>query len=262
MELLSYLFIFYAGTILGSFLNVCSYRMPRDLSVIKPRSFCPNCKKQIAWYENVPIFSFIFLRAKCSGCSTSIPVRYFFTEVMEGVILVLFWAKFGFSMQFVCGIVFLSMLLVVIVSDFETGLIPDKITLPGIVIGLIFSVLNPELFSSPVWYHRLFESFLGVLAGGALLYVTGMLGELAFKKESMGGGDIKLLAMMGAYIGVTKVFFVFMLAPFIALPFALWQRICKKEETIPYGPFLAVFGVLFFIHGNLILTFISKLYGV
>jgi leader peptidase (prepilin peptidase)/N-methyltransferase len=255
-------FVFCVGAIVGSFLNVCIYRMPRDLSVVFPRSFCPQCKAKIPWYENIPLASYLLLQGKCFRCRRPIPIRYFLVELASALIAWSLWRQYGLSAEFFTGVIFFALILVATMTDFETGLIPDQITIPGMLLGLALSVTGHGHFPQTLWYQKLFESFLGLLAGGGILFLVGWLGKLAFRKDSMGGGDVKLLAMIGAFIGLTKVGLVFLLAPFPALPFAIWQRFVKKEETIPFGPFLALAGAVMFMEGDAVINFLSKLYGV
>ena len=157
---------------------------------------------------------------------------------------------------------FISMLIVIIATDFETKLIPDLITIPGMVLGVLFSLVPHGLFAQNLWYDRLAQSGLGLVCGFGVLFVTALIGNFLFKKDSMGGGDLKLMAMMGAFIGWKYIFFVFMLAPFIALPFALWYKATKKEEQIPFGPFLAFWGAAFCIYGDFLTQILDKIYGV
>jgi leader peptidase (prepilin peptidase)/N-methyltransferase len=255
-------FVFALGAIVGSFLNVCIHRMPRELSIVLPRSFCPHCKAMIPWYENIPLLSYLLLRGKCFRCRRSIACRYFLVELATACIAWILWQRYGLSAEFVAGAIFFSMILVATMTDFETGLIPDEITITGMIAGLALSVTGHGHFTQALWYQKLLASGAGLLAGGGILLLVGWLGKLVFRKDSMGGGDVKLLAMMGAFIGVTKVGLVFLLAPFPALPFAIWQRFVKKEETIPFGPFLALAGVLMFMQGDAVMNFLSKLYGV
>ncbi len=254
-------FVFLFGTVIGSFLNVCIYRMPRDISIVTPRSACPHCKAKIPWYENIPLVSFLWLRGKCGRCRRPISVSYFLIELVSGILWLGLWRQYGLSAELAVNLVFFSLLLVVIVTDFETGLIPDQITVSGMIAGLVFSVIGQEHFLQAAWYQRLLASTLGLLGGGGILLATGWLGKLAFRKDSMGGGDVKLLAMIGAFIGLKEACLVFLLAPFPALPFALWQRFGKKEETIPFGPFLALAGALLFMYAGPIQNLIVKLYG-
>jgi leader peptidase (prepilin peptidase)/N-methyltransferase len=236
--------------------------MPRDLSIVFPRSFCPNCKAKIPWYENIPLLSYLLLQGKCFRCRRPIYIRYFLVELVTAVLAWLLWQKYGLSAEFVTSAIFFAMILVATLTDFETGLIPDQITIPGMLLGLALSVTGHGHFSQALWYQKIFESALGLLGGGGILLLVGWFGKLVFRKESMGGGDVKLLAMIGAFVGLTKVGIVFLLAPFPALPFAIWQRFIKKEETIPFGPFLALAGALVFMQGDAVLNFLSKLYGV
>jgi leader peptidase (prepilin peptidase)/N-methyltransferase len=236
--------------------------MPRDLSIVFPRSFCPNCKAKIPWYENIPLVSYLLLQGKCFRCRRPIKIRYFLVELATAVIAWLLWQRYGLSAEFVTSAIFFAMILVATMTDFETGLIPDQITIPGMLVGLALSVTGHGHFPQALWYQKLFESVLGLLGGGGILLLVGWFGKLVFRKESMGGGDVKLLAMIGAFVGLTKVGLIFLLAPFPALPFALWQRFVKKEETIPFGPFLALAGAFVFMQGDAVLNFFSKLYGV
>lgn len=255
-------FVFATGAIVGSFLNVCIYRMPRELSVVFPRSFCPHCKVKIPWYENIPMVSYLLLRGKCFRCRRPIAFRYFLVELATALSAWFLWQRYGLSAEFVTSAIFFAMILVVTMTDFETGLIPDLITIPGMIAGLALSVTGHGHFVQTLWYQKLFASLSGLLAGGGILLLTGWLGKLVFRKDSMGGGDVKLLAMAGAFMGMPKVGIVFLLAPFPALPFAIWQRFVKKEETIPFGPFLAFAAAFIFMEGDVFLNFLSKLYGV
>jgi leader peptidase (prepilin peptidase) / N-methyltransferase len=262
MDSMTSWFVFAIGAIVGSFLNVCIHRMPRDLSVVLPRSFCPHCKGQIPWFHNIPLASYLLLQGKCFRCRRTISIRYFLVELSTAAIAWVLWQRYGLSAEFVTSAIFFSLILVATMTDFETGLIPDQITIAGMIAGLALSVTGNGHFPQTFWYQKLLASAGGLLAGGGILLLVGWLGKLVFRKDSMGGGDVKLLAMIGAFVGLTKVGFIFLLAPFPALPFAIWQRFVKKEETIPFGPFLALAGALVFMQGDAILNFLSKLYGV
>jgi leader peptidase (prepilin peptidase) / N-methyltransferase len=255
-------FVFFVGAIVGSFLNVCIYRMPRDLSIVLPRSFCPHCKAMIPWYENIPLASYLLLRGKCFRCRKPIAFRYFLVELTTAGIALWLWRRYGLSVEFVTSAIFFAMIIVVTMTDFETGLIPDQITIAGMILGLGLSVAGHGHFMQPFWYQKLLDSVAGLLVGGGSLLLIGWLGQLIFRKDSMGGGDVKLLAMIGAFVGVTKVGLIFFLSPFPALPLALWQRFVKKEETIPFGPFLALTGAFIFMEGDAVLNFLSRTYGV
>ncbi len=250
-------FVFVFGLVFGSFLNVCIYRFPRGESVIRPGSHCPACQKSIGWRDNLPLASFISLGGKCRHCGAKIAPRYFMVELISGLLWVGIWLTHGLTPYALAGIVLVSILLAVTVTDFETGLIPDALSLPGIGIGLLLGGLFPELQGTNVWYLGLVRAALGLVMGGGIIYLTGMIGSFVFRRESMGGGDVKLLAMIGAFLGVKKTALVFLFAPFAAMPFALYTlflKARKKEDlryqSIPYGPFLAVTAAIFYFFGD------------
>ncbi len=250
------LFFFGMGAVVGSFLNVCISRMPKGESIVMPGSHCPHCKKPIAWYDNVPLLSFLILRGKCRQCREKISPRYFGVELVSGILWMFLGSTYPVGGTLAAGLLFFSILLCVTITDLETGYIPDKLTLPGILAGLILSALAPELVGQAIWQFGIWESLLGILAGGGLLLVTGYLGDFIFKTETMGGGDIKLLALIGAFLGWQKVIFVFLFSPVAAVPFGLYAKYSKRAQTIPYGPFLAITGAIFFLYGKAILSWI------
>ena len=243
-------FIFFFGIAIGSFLNVCIHRLPKGESVVHPPSHCPKCDKPIAWYDNIPLASFVLLGGKCRHCSARISARYFLMELVTGLTWVLLFSLYGLTPMFFAGIVFFSILTAVSITDLETGFIPDKLSLPGMFFGLALSTLWPLLHDETIWYWGLAKSALGLVVGGGMLLLMGVVGNLLFKKDSMGGGDIKLLAMMGTFLSVQEVVLVFFFSPFFALPFALYMKFTKKAETIPFGPFLALSGAMFYIFGK------------
>ena len=256
------IFIFVVGAAVGSFLNVCIHRLPQGLSIVKPASRCPHCTKPIRWYDNIPLLSYLMLRGRCRECSARISFRYFFVELAAGLLWLVLWIFYGAALFFFAGVVLFSILLAIGVTDLETGLIPDKLTFSGMIAGLALSALWPVLQKETLWYRGLEASALGLLGGGAILFGVGLLGNVIFKKESMGGGDIKLLAMLGAFLGLKSVFYVFILSPIVSLPFALYMKFFRRAETIPYGPFLAFTGAAFFIFGEEIESFIFLNLGV
>ena len=262
MDPLTGWFVFFTGAIVGRFFNVCIYRMPRDLSIVLPRSFCPHCKKMIPWYENIPLVSYLLLRGRSFRCRQPIAIRYFLVELATAFIAWFLWRRYGLSAEFVTSVIFFAMIIVVTMTDFETGLIPDQITFTGMILGLALSVTGHGHFAQAHWYQKLLASGVGLLVGGGILILTGWFGKLVFRKDSMGGGDVKLLAMIGAFVGAWKVGLIFFLAPFPAFPLALWQRFVNKEETIPFGPFLALGGAFMFIEGDAFLRFLARIYGI
>ena len=244
------IFIFMIGLIVGSFLNVCIHRLPRGESVVKPRSHCPKCKQLIRWFDNVPLVSFMVLGGRCRACHTRIAFRYPIVEFVSGLIWVGSWRIYGFPFFWV-PVAFLSLLWVMGLTDWETGLIPDKVSLSGLGLGIVASFFYPNLHQATSGLMAVGKSLLGALVGAALLYMTALIGNWIFQRESMGGGDVKLLAMVGSFLGWEKVLFTFFTAPLLALPFALYQRWVKREEIIPYGPFLSAAAAVQFFYGHL-----------
>ncbi len=241
-------FFFLIGICIGSFANVCIYRLPEELSVIHPRSHCPSCKKQIRWYDNIPLVSYILLGGKCRACKSKISLGYFAVELISGLIFAFLFVYAGLSVELIWGFYFLTSLLIITLVDFKKMIIPDEITLTGIFVGWFFAFVFPEIFNEVSNKSGLGESVLGMVTGGGLMYLTAFVGDKIFKKESMGGGDIKLMAMIGAFLGVQGALMTYFLAPFFALPFGLYQKLAKKSEVVPYGPFIAmaaVFNVFF-----------------
>ena len=238
------------GLCIGSFLNVCIHRFLRGESIVTPRSYCPACRKPIAWYDNIPLLSFVILSGKCRQCGAAISPRYFFVELLTGLAFIGSVHYFGWTVHAAASIVFLVILLGISAADLEEQIIPDEMSVSGILLGLLFSVSFPVLQYETAHWRGLLASLLGAFIGGGVIYATGILGELVFKKESMGGGDVKLMAMMGAFLGWKSILFVFFLAPILALPIGLYVKFKKKEDYIPYGPFLSLAGVIILFFGE------------
>lgn len=244
------IFVFGMGLIVGSFLNVCIHRLPKDESIIRPRSYCPKCGKSIAWFDNVPVLSYLLLRGRCRQCREIISLRYPAVELISALIWYISWRQFGGAPMSWVHIIFLSLLLVMSLTDLETGLIPDEVSFLGMASGLAASFFAPELQGSTVPLTAAWKSLIGMLTGSGLIFVTGLAGDWIFQRESMGGGDVKLMAMAGCFLGWEKSLLVFFTAPLLALPFALYLRLVKKEEVIPYGPFLSLAAAAHFFYGD------------
>ena len=227
------------GLITGSFLNVCMLRLPKEESVVFPASHCVHCRKPIAWFDNVPLVSFLLLKGKCRHCGVKISWQYFIVEAVTGVLFVVFYRFFGFTAQGVVYLILSLALLVQSVIDARHKIIPDEITLPGIVAGIIFSAVFPQLQGQTIWWRGLLGSAAGVLAGGGFLFLVGTLAEWVLKKEAMGGGDVKLLAMVGSVIGVQGVFWTVFCASLVGSVIGIYFRWKTGDELIPFGPYLA-----------------------
>ncbi|MBI1992009.1 MAG: prepilin peptidase [Candidatus Omnitrophica bacterium] len=227
--------------------------MPREQSIVRPRSRCPQCRHPIAWYDNVPLLSFLLLRGACRHCRQPIVWRYPVVELVTAISMVAVFHRFGFGARGLVYVAFISALIVCSFIDFEFQIIPDEISLGGVILGVLLSVLLPSLHGTDSRWLALGRSVIGLLVGGGLLYGTGVVGDLIFRKESMGGGDVKLLAMAGSILGWKLVVLTFFLAPFFALIPGLIVLLWKRSHLIPYGPFLSLGLVASLFFGNDIL---------
>ncbi len=246
--------IFILGAILGSFANVILYRLPRGLSIVKPRSFCPSCQNTIRWWGNIPIVSYVALRAKCAFCGAPISPRYFFVELFTaGLFLASYLAAgWGWKLLFLFYLDFA--LVVIFFIDLEFRIIPDWFTLPGIGLGMAYAFLNPQIG----WQNGL----IGLLVGGGGFLLLAYAGEFFFKKESMGGGDIKMAAMLGAFLGWQKLLLVFFLASLAAVLTFLVIRLFKPksltDRLIPFGPFLVFAALVAYYWGERLISLYTE----
>lgn len=238
------------GLCAGSFLNVVIYRVPKGLSIIKPRSACPKCERQIRFYENIPVLSFIFLRGKCRGCGEPISIRYPVIEIVTALLWVL-PLPLGLSVaNAVIAALFSSILLAVFVIDFELLIIPNELVLSVIALSIPTFFVKSDIF----WYERL----IGFAAGGGILYLLAVFSERVFKKEGMGGGDIKLMAACGLILGWQNILLSLFLAALVAmLAVLLVLTPLKKKfpigETIPFAPALSIAMVISYYFGSQII---------
>ncbi len=244
-----YIFVFLIGSIVGSFLNVCIYRIPRGLSIVFPSSTCPACKKPILPKDNIPVLSYILLRGACRFCRAKIPWRYPLVELLNAFLYVMVLWRFGphFSWFLPVYLVLVSSLIVVTFIDLDYQIIPDGITLPGIVLALIFgSTILPDPFLRDEMLG-FWASFAGFLLGAGLFYSIGMIGSIVFRQEAMGGGDIKLMAMLGGILGwkgIVLTTFLGSLSGSVVGLSLIGIRGKEKGTKIPFGPYLAL-GALF-----------------
>lgn len=235
---------FVIGAMVGSFLNVCIWRLPRGQSVVRPRSRCPTCAHPIAWYDNIPLLSYLWLGGRCRHCHGAIHWRYPVVEALSGASAVCVLQRFGLGLQGAIYLIFVWSLIVASFIDLEHQIIPDEISLGGLAVGLLISPLAPPLHGADHVLVAAKRSIAGALVGGGLLYATGAMGSLLFRKEAMGGGDIKLLAMAGSLLGWKLVTLTFFVAPLLALIPGLGVLLFKRSHMIPYGPFLSLALVL------------------
>lgn len=243
------------GAILGSFLNVCIYRLPREQSIVSPNSHCPKCLRPLPFWHNIPILSYLILGGKCGFCRAKIPVSYLLVEIGSGLLLTLVWWNFGLSLSFLHYALLALLLLTISVIDLNHKLILNILTFPGMAIGFASSTLN-DLVSVP-------QALMGVILGGGFLWLIGIFGKTAFKKDSMGGGDIKLGAMIGAFIG-PKVVIALFLAFFLAMPvvaIGLSSRRIRMGGTVPFGPFISLATILLIFFGSTLLDWYLRFFA-
>jgi leader peptidase (prepilin peptidase)/N-methyltransferase len=233
------------GAALGSFLNVCIYRLPRDQSLVSPPSTCPACGQRIAWYDNVPVFGWLLLGGKCRRCRAPISVQY---PLIEALVAGLWGAAawhYGPSWHALAAAVFGTLLLGIAVTDARHYLIPDEFTWGGLALGLALAI--------PRGVAGLGSALLGAAVGFGLLYVVAWAGEKAFKQEAMGGGDIKMMAMVGAFVGwkgvLLTIFGGALLGTIVFVPISL-----RTKKLVPFGIFLAAGAAIAFVAGDAVIA--------
>jgi leader peptidase (prepilin peptidase)/N-methyltransferase len=250
------------GLIIGSFLNVVIGRLPKGESLVRPGSRCPNCKHAIRWYENIPVLSYIFLHGKCRSCKAKISFRYPVVELLTALLFLSAKLRFGWSYELVFrDFPFLSILIAVTFIDLDLRIIPDRLSLGGLAWGLLTSVVFsffPSLGSGTAmgWI----PSFMGAAVGFGLFYSLAWIYYRLTGRSGLGGGDIKLLAMLGAYLGVGGVFTTILVSSvfgsLVGISWALLQRGKSGQSvmtvSIPYGPFLVVGGLYHYFLSDLI----------
>ena len=306
------IFVFIFGAIIGSFLNVCIVRLPKAKSIVSPGSHCPKCLKSIAWYDNIPLISWLVLTGKCRDCKAVISFRYWLVEFLTAAVFYGFYRHYGLDLVLLPYLVMVSGFIVAMFVDFAERIIPDEVSIGGMWAGIVFSILVPRLHTPgqdelllggfiagvlslacvvlgliyPFFCKHLMEedsgndhalkglvigsllavaginanishlpvafapnllafsaSLSGFIVGGGAVYAMGLLGDIIFKKESMGGGDVKLMAMAGAFLGWKLALLAFFIAPFFGAVYGIVEKVRTKDSTIAYGPFL-IAGIL------------------
>lgn len=257
---MAWLFLF--GCAVGSHLNVCLWRLPRGLTVSDPRrSFCPHCDHYIRWYDNIPLVSFLVLGRRCRDCGALISWRYFVVECLTGALFALIYFRQGIQAgtgvgQLVIMMLVTSLLIVASAVDLEFFIIPDEISVFGILGGLLAGFLLPQLHVGAETYHTcealtgwanldgLIGSAIGAVGGGAMVFFFAIAGHVIFRQEALGMGDVKLMAMIGAFFGWKVVLVTFFLSPFFGLLYGLPLMLISDEHVMPYGPFLSMGAVI------------------
>ncbi len=318
--------IFAFGALIGSFLNVCIVRMPQEKSIVFPGSHCVKCQKPIAWFDNIPLISWIVLRGKCRHCQSSISARYWFVELLTALIFLGMWRYFGGADILFPYLFMVCCFIVATFVDFEHRIIPDEVSVGGMFAGIFLSGVFPKLHAHrfedlalgglisgvlvlaclffmliyPIFCKHLMEdydvkedrpfkllvatglalfsaiyfwgshlpaswqphalsvasSLIGFIIGGGVVYLMGLIGDIVFRKESMGGGDVKLMAMVGAFLGWKMAVLAFFIAPFFGAVWGIAEKIRTKESLIAYGPFLVMGSLVSLFFGDQIIHWI------
>jgi leader peptidase (prepilin peptidase) / N-methyltransferase len=230
---------FVLGACVGSFLNVVIHRLPRGESLVSPGSHCTSCRTDIAWYDNVPLLGWLLLRGRCRTCSSGISARYPLVELLTGLIALSLHARLGFSLPFLVAFYFACTLLAIAYIDLDHQIIPDVLSLPGVVIGLAAA----PLLHGGTWLEAIQAAALGALLGGGILFAVAWSYERATGREGMGGGDVKLLAMVGAFLGWQGVLLTLLLGSLVGSAIGVSIMIARGSDSklaIPFGPFLSI----------------------
>lgn len=262
MEIYYTIVLFVFGAVLGSFYNVVGYRLPKGESLLFPSSHCTKCKHKLGASELVPIFSYLFLGGKCKNCGQKISLFYPIFELSSGLLFAISYVIFGFSIELAIALTFISAMLIIIISDYQTMIIPDEVLLFGSALLII------EIWIASGWQGVLTSCISGILAF-LTMFALKKIGDFLFKKESMGGGDLKLMFVFGLTLGYAMAIVSIFIASFIALPVAVYYTYRygdKKyiedddipEHSIPFGPFLAIASILLLL-SQIDFDFIVKL---
>lgn len=242
---------FVFGSLLGSFLNVCIYRIPRGLSIVRPRSYCPHCRHRIAWHDNIPLLSFIVLRGRCRHCDVRISPGYPLVEFITALISLGLFLQYGVSVDYAVYFALASALIVVAFIDVKHMIVPDIITLPGIGFGLLWGLTDG--------FPGLLGSLGGIVIGGGGLLLVAETYRLLRKREGLGGGDVKLLAMLGAFFGWKGVLFSLLVGSLTGAVTGVAVIIREKKDmkyALPFGPFLAVGALAYLFWGEALMEFL------
>jgi leader peptidase (prepilin peptidase)/N-methyltransferase len=240
------------GACVGSFLNVCIYRISEGKSIVFPKSFCPDCLRPIRFYDNIPVISYLILRGKCRDCHKKISYRYPVVELITALLsLFLFW-KYGLSFQYFFAFVFVCTLIIITFIDLKHQIIPDIITLPGIPIFFLLTFFFIDV--------SFLDSILGILIGGGGFYLIAIVYQFITKREGIGGGDIKLMAMLGVFLGWKSLLFILLVSSLLGSIVGISMMIVHGKDlkyAVPFGPFLSIAAVAYMFMGNYLMRLIG-----
>jgi len=267
MEIYFAIIVFMFGLLFGSFYNVVGYRIPNNMSIVWPHSFCPKCKHTLKWYELIPVFSFIIQKGKCRKCGCKISFFYPIIELLTGLLFMISYLKFGFSVEFILSLLVSSFLVIVIVSDFSYLIISDEVT----IFFSILSVLVQFLFMGVM---EGISSIIYGLFAFILMYLIMILGSKIMHEEALGGGDVKLMFFIGTilsaispivlndlstYASFFNIFFEIFLASAIAIPFAALSLFFKKNRVVPFGPFILLSSLIIYLTSYNVIDYLLKI---
>ena len=242
MEYLYLTIFFVFGSVMGSFYHVIASRLSKGKSIISPPSHCENCNHYLKWYELIPIISYLIQGGKCRKCKAKMPISYILMEICTGILFAVCYHVFGYSLQLIVALIFVSSLIIIIISDIEYMIILDEVLIIAIFSIIVVDIIDIGLYETAFKVASGLGSFITMI-------LIKKIGDIMFKQESLGGGDIKLMFLVGLVIGypmsVCNIFF----ATFIAFPIALFLLIFKKDNIIPFGPFLSMAGIILYIWG-------------
>lgn len=237
-----YVIFFILGSIMGSFFHVVATRMSNEESIVTPSSHCHICDHKLKWYELIPIVSYLIQGGKCRKCKETLPLSYLIIEVVTGILYVVCYHEYGFTNELIISLIFVSILIIVIISDIEYMIILDEVLVFGSVITIISYLV---LYGLDITVYHVLDAALAFVA----MYALKLLGDFMFKKESLGGGDIKLMFFFGLVLGLDLSVVTIFAATFIAFPIALFILFSRKDNMIPFGPFLSMAAILILISG-------------
>ncbi|MCK9275376.1 MAG: prepilin peptidase [Syntrophales bacterium] len=245
MHIFLSIFLFILGAVVGSFLNVCIFRIPEGKSIVLPASHCMNCGTPIRFYDNIPIISYLILGGSCRNCGIKISPQYPAVEFLTGLACLTLYLTYDLTFSFLFTFLFTAALIVITVIDLRHQIIPHAVTLPGIPIFYLAAVFFMDI--SPV------EGFLGIMIGAGCLYFVAIYYEALTGREGMGGGDINLIAMMGGFLGWKSLIYIILVSSFTGAIIGIALMILKKKDTkyaVPFGPFLSIGAVSYLFIGN------------
>jgi len=230
------------GLVIGSFFNVLGYRLPKKESIVFPSSHCPNCQHKLNFWDLFPVLSYLFLKGKCRYCKVKISPIYPLIELLTALLFIVSYLIFGFSIEFIIAIVFSSVAVITIVTDIRYMIIEDSVLIIGSLIILVLSIFN-------IGFSETVSMLINGLLSFILIYIIKMAADFSFKKEAMGGGDVKLMFLIGMMNGFSMTFVTLCMASFIAFPYAIYIYLSKNDNILPLGPFLCIAALIVYFSG-------------